>query len=82
MVQTCSKRSCLQVFNQVKALISVEQSVTEYNVESTIQTNREYTNDYLFIYFAQNKRTVRFQCTRQAGTARLKTLTQHKTKKI
>jgi len=51
------------------------------NVESTMQTNWQYTNDYLFIYFAQNKRTVRFQCTRQAETARLKTLTQHKTKK-
>jgi len=26
----------------------------------------------LFIYFAQNKRNVKFQCTKQAGTARLK----------
>jgi len=29
---------------------------------------------YLFIYFVQNKRTVKFQCIKQAGTARLKAL--------
>jgi len=27
-----------------------------------------------FIYFAENKRTVKFQCTKRAGTARLKAL--------
>ena len=30
------------------------------------------SSKYLFIYFAQNKRNVKFQCTKQAGTARLK----------
>jgi len=29
----------------------------------------------LFIYFAQNKRTVNFQRIKKAGTARIKTLT-------
>ena len=29
---------------------------------------------FLFVYFAQNKRTVKFQCTKQTGTARLNAL--------
>jgi len=36
---------------------------------------------YLFIYFAQNKRTVKFQCTKQAGTATLKSTNEPTFKK-